>query len=241
MSTPKQPTFAEAFRFWSRLGWISFGGPTGQIAIMHRELVERKKWIDEKRFLHALNYCMMLPGPEAQQLATYLGWSLHGIRGGVCAGLLFILPATFILWGLSLIYVEYGSVPVVAAAFYGLVPAIIAIVFNAMLKLAGKALLDPLRWVIAISAATLIIFYREAYPLVVVGAGLLGWFFRGRTKSILPPRNRSIPDRSASGRRFASPRFASRSGSRRCWRSGRGSAGAARLPRRASFSARRRW
>jgi chromate transporter len=182
VSTLKQPTFAEAFRFWSRLGWISFGGPTGQIAIMHRELVERKKWIDEKRFLHALNYCMMLPGPEAQQLATYLGWSLHGIRGGVCAGLLFILPATFILWGLSLIYVEYGSVPMVAAAFYGLVPAIIAIVFNAMLKLAGKALLDPLRWVIAISAATLIIFYREAYPLVVIGAALLGWLFRGRTK-----------------------------------------------------------
>jgi chromate transporter len=182
VSTPKQPTFAEALRFWSRLGWISFGGPTGQIAIMHRELVERKKWIDEKRFLHALNYCMILPGPEAQQLATYLGWSLHGIRGGVCAGLLFILPATFILWGLSLIYVEYGSVPAVAAAFYGLVPAIIAIVFNAMLKLSRKTLHDPLRWVIAISAATLIIFYREAYPLVVIGAALLGWLFRGPPK-----------------------------------------------------------
>jgi chromate transporter len=128
----------------------------------------------------------MLPGPEAQQLATYLGWALHGIRGGVCAGLLFILPATFILWGLSLIYVEYGSAPVVAAAFYGLVPAIIAIVFNAMLKLGRKTLRDPLRWVIAISAATLIIFYREAYPLAVVGAGLLGWLFRGRTKEAAP-------------------------------------------------------
>ena len=182
MSTPAKPTFNEALRFWWRLGWISFGGPTGQIAIMHRELVERKKWLDEKRFLHALNYCMLLPGPEAQQLATYLGWSLHGIRGGVCAGLLFILPATFILWGLSLIYVEYGSVPMVAAAFYGLVPAIIAIVFNAMLKLGRKTLHDPLRWVIAISAATLIVFYREAYPLVVLGAGLLGWIFRGPPK-----------------------------------------------------------
>jgi chromate transporter len=183
VSTPDKPTFAEALRFWARLGWISFGGPTGQIAIMHRELVERKKWIDEKRFLHALNYCMMLPGPEAQQLATYLGWSLHGIRGGVCAGLLFILPATFILWGLSLIYVEYGSVPVVAAAFYGLVPAIIAIVFNAMLKLGRKTLHDPLRWVVAISAAVLIIFCREAYPFVVVGAGLLGWIFQGKRES----------------------------------------------------------
>jgi chromate transporter len=182
VSTPRKPSFAEAVRFWWRLGWISFGGPTGQIAIMHRELVERKKWIDEKRFLHALNYCLMLPGPEAQQLATYLGWALHGIRGGVCAGLLFILPAMFILWALSLIYVEYGSVPVVAAAFYGLVPAIIAIVFNAMLKLGRKTLHDPLRWVIAIGAATLIIFYREAYPLAMAGAGLLGWLFRGRTK-----------------------------------------------------------
>jgi chromate transporter len=184
--TPTKPSFAEALRFWWRLGWISFGGPTGQIAMMHRELVERKKWIDEKRFLHALNYCLMLPGPEAQQLATYLGWALHGIRGGVCAGLLFILPATFILWGLSLIYVEYGSVPVVGAAFYGLVPAIIAIVFHAMLKLGRKTLHDPLRWVIAISAATLIIFYREAYPVAVVGAGLLGWLFRGPTKESAP-------------------------------------------------------
>jgi chromate transporter len=186
VSTPAKPTFAEALRFWWKLGWISFGGPTGQIAIMHRELVERKKWIDEKRFLHALNYCLMLPGPEAQQLATYLGWALHGVRGGVCAGLLFILPATFILWALSLIYVEYGSVPAVAAAFYGLIPAIIAIVFNAMLKLGRKTLHDPLRWVIAISAATLILFYREAYPLAVVGAGLLGWIFRGRTKEAAP-------------------------------------------------------
>jgi chromate transporter len=188
MSSPPKPTFAEALRFWSRLGWISFGGPTGQIAIMHRELVERKKWIEEKRFLHALNYCMLLPGPEAQQLATYLGWSMHGIRGGVCAGLLFILPATFILWTLSLIYVWYGAVPLVAAAFYGLVPAIIAIVFNAMLKLGGKTLLDPLRWAMAISAALLITFYRDAYPLVILGAGLLGWFFRPAPQDASQPK-----------------------------------------------------
>src|SRR5277367_6649508 len=181
--TPSKPTFAEALRFWSRLGWISFGGPTGQIAIMHRELVERKKWVEEKRFLHALNYCMMLPGPEAQQLATYLGWLLHGIRGGVCAGLLFILPATFILWALSLIYVWYGTVPLVAAAFYGLVPAVIAIVFNAMRRLGAKTLRDPLRWAIALAAALLITFYRDAYPLVVVGAGCLGWLFRSWIKN----------------------------------------------------------
>ena len=184
MSPPetKSPTFAEALRFWSRLGWISFGGPTGQIAIMHRELVERKKWVEEKRFLHALNYCMLLPGPEAQQLTIFLGWSMHGIRGGVCAGLLFILPATVILWALSLVYVEYGSVPMIAAAFHGLVPAIIAIVFNAMLNLGGKTLRDPLLWGIAISAAALIITYREAYPLVILGAGLLGWIFRDTAK-----------------------------------------------------------
>lgn len=193
---PPRPTFAEALRFWSRLGWISFGGPTGQIAIMHRELVDLKKWIDEKRFLHALNYCMMLPGPEAQQLATYLGWYLHGIRGGICAGLLFILPAVFILWGLSLVYVCYGTVPIVAAAFYGLVPAVIAIVFHAMQRLGRKTLHDPLRWTIAIAAAVLIYFYREAYPLVVLGAGLLGWIFRrqlGETVSALKSDAPSTP------------------------------------------------
>ena len=178
------PPFSEALRFWVRLGWISFGGPTGQIAIMHRELVERKKWIEEKKFLHALNYCMLLPGPEAQQLATYLGWSLHGLRGGICAGVLFILPSVFILWALSLLYVEYGSVPVVAAAFYGLVPGIIGIVFNAMLRLGRKTLHDPLRWIIAIAAAVLISFIRGWYPAVVLGAGLIGWLFRTREKRL---------------------------------------------------------
>jgi chromate transporter len=175
-----KPTFGEALRFWTRLGWISFGGPTGQIAIMHREVVERRKWVGEERFLHALNYCMLLPGPEAQQLAIYLGWAMHGLRGGICAGILFVLPAVAILWALSLIYVLYGSVAVVAAAFYGLVPAIIAIVFHAMIKLGSKTLRDPLRWIIAVAAAVLIIFHRESYPLVVIGAGLVGWLFRPR-------------------------------------------------------------
>ena len=181
-----KPTFSEALRFWWRLGWISFGGPTGQIAIMHRELVERKKWIDEERFLHALNYCMMLPGPEAQQLATYLGWKMHGLRGGVCAGLLFILPATFILWALSVVYVWYGSVPVVAAAFHGLVPAIIAIVFNAMIKLGRKTLRSPFLWTIALGAALFISYFRGAYPLVVFTAALLGWFSRSRVTEKTP-------------------------------------------------------
>jgi chromate transporter len=168
-------------RFWWKLGWISFGGPSGQIAIMHRELVERKGWVEEKRFLNALNYCMLLPGPEAQQLATFLGWQLHGVRGGLCSGVLFVLPSVFILWGLSVIYVWYGSVPFVAAAFYGLTPAVIALVFNAMIKLGNKTLNNALRWGIALAAAVLISFYRESYPLVVLGAGLVGWLCRKRT------------------------------------------------------------
>ena len=198
-----KPSFSEALRFWARLGWISFGGPTGQIALMHRELVERKKWIDEKRFLHALNYCLMLPGPEAQQLSIYLGWTMHGVRGGVCAGLLFILPAIFILWTLSFIYVEFGSVPVVAAAFHGLVPAIIAIVFNAMLKLGRKTLHGPLLWIVAIAAAILISFFHGAYPIVVLGAGLLGWFLRPRERETSPPPEKTAPVRLAPQLRIA--------------------------------------
>ncbi|MCE0482946.1 MAG: chromate efflux transporter [Methylacidiphilales bacterium] len=177
------PSFREALHFWWKLGWISFGGPTGQIAIMHREVVERNSWVDEKRFLHALNYCMLLPGPEAQQLATFLGWYLHGVRGGVCAGVLFVLPSAFILWALSLIYVWYGSVPIIAAAFHGLVPAIIAIVFHAMLKLGGKTLRDTVRWIVAIAAAVLITFFHDSYPLVVLGAGLVGWIFHHQIKN----------------------------------------------------------
>ncbi|MCE0499307.1 MAG: chromate efflux transporter [Methylacidiphilales bacterium] len=194
MSDPAKPSFWEAVRFWWRLGWISFGGPTGQIAIMHRELVERKGWVEEKRFLHALNYCLMLPGPEAQQLATFLGWHLHGVRGGLCAGVLFVLPSVFILWGLSVIYVWYGSVPLVAAAFYGLVPAVIALVFHAMLRLGRKTLHDPLRWVIALTAAGLISLYRESYPLVVLGAGLAGWLFRRQIRD-LSVETETLPDR----------------------------------------------
>src|SRR5215213_8843033 len=124
----EHPTFAEAFRFWLKLGFISFGGPSGQIAIMHTELVERRRWISEARFLHALNYCMLLPGPEAQQLATYVGWLLHRTAGGVAAGALFVLPSMFILWALSWIYVIYGNVEWVVAILYGLKPAVLAIV-----------------------------------------------------------------------------------------------------------------
>ena len=131
-AAPPQPVSRrEAFLFWLKLGFISFGGPAGQIAIMHAELVERRRWISEKRFLHALNYCMVLPGPEAQQLATYIGWLLHRTWGGIVAGALFVLPSLFILIGLSWVYIAFGEVPVVAGLFYGIKPAVTAIVVQA--------------------------------------------------------------------------------------------------------------
>ena len=144
--TPARPTFAEAFRFWLKLGFISFGGPAGQIAIMHAELVEKKRWISEARFLHALNYCMLLPGPEAQQLATYVGWLLHKTWGGVVAGALFVIPWMFILWALSFVYVSFGTIPWVAAIFYGLKPAVLAIVAAAVIRIGSKALKNEWRW-----------------------------------------------------------------------------------------------
>src|SRR6185503_11618265 len=149
---PGPVSFAEAVRFWWKLGFISFGGPAGQIAVMHRELVERKRWISERRFLHALNYCMVLPGPEAQQLATYIGWLLHGTRGGIAAGGLFVLPSLFILIALTWIYVRFGNVPVVAAILYGVKPAVVAIVLAAAWRIGSRALRHPILWAIAAAA-----------------------------------------------------------------------------------------
>jgi chromate transporter len=140
MILTSKPTFNEAFRYWFKLGFISFGGPAGQIAMMHKDLVEKKKWIDEDHFLQALNFCMLLPGPEAQQLAIYIGWLLHGTRGGIMAGLFFVLPSIFILWGLSWLYASMGSVPAVAAFFYGLKPTVAAIVAEAVIRIGKKSL-----------------------------------------------------------------------------------------------------
>ena len=139
----QRSAFGEALRFWLKLGFISFGGPAGQIAIMHRELVEQKRWISEKRFLHALNYCMLLPGPEAQQLATYIGWLMHRTWGGVVAGALFVLPSLFILIALSWVYVAFGDVPLVAGIFYGIKPAVAAIVLQAVHRIGSKSLKNP--------------------------------------------------------------------------------------------------
>ncbi|MGH7599540.1 MAG: chromate efflux transporter [bacterium] len=169
------PAFIEALRFWLKLGFISFGGPTGQIAIMHAELVEKKKWISETRFLHALNYCMLLPGPEATQLATYVGWLLHKTPGGIVAGALFVLPSVFILWGLSFVYVMYGKVDWIAAIFYGLKPAVMAIVAFAVIRIGKKALKNEVMWVLALLAFVAIFFFKLPFPLIILLAGIAGF------------------------------------------------------------------
>jgi len=173
---PKRVSFAEAFRFWLKLGFISFGGPTGQIAIMHQELVERRRWISEKRFLHALNYCMVLPGPEAQQLATYIGWLMHKTWGGIVAGGLFVLPSVFILIALTWIYLAYGDMPLVAGMFYGIKPAVTAIVLAAAHRIGSRALKHPALWAIAAAAFVAIFAFNVPFPAIVVAAGLVGYF-----------------------------------------------------------------
>ncbi|MEO7390577.1 MAG: chromate efflux transporter [Ramlibacter sp.] len=171
-------SFGEAFRFWLKLGFISFGGPAGQIAVMHRELVEQKRWISERRFLHALNYCMLLPGPEAQQLATYIGWLMHRTWGGIVAGGLFVLPSLFILVGLSWVYVVFGEVGWVAGLFYGIKPAVAAIVLQAVWRIGSRTLKSPrkvpLLWTIAILSFVAIAGLHVPFPWVVGAAALAG-------------------------------------------------------------------
>ncbi len=166
--------FGEAVRFWLKLGFISFGGPTGQIAIMHQELVERRRWISEGRFLHALNYCMVLPGPEATQLATYIGWLMHRTWGGLVAGGLFVLPSLFILSALSWVYVAYGDVPVVAGLFYGIKPAVVAIVLAAAHRIRTRALQNAWMWAIAAAAFVAIFAFDVPFPAIVIAAALVG-------------------------------------------------------------------
>ncbi|WP_375336544.1 chromate efflux transporter [Caballeronia sp. EK] len=167
-------SFREAVWYWLRLGFISFGGPAGQIAIMHQDLVERKHWISEKRFLHALNYCMVLPGPEAQQLATYIGWLMHRTRGGIVAGGLFVLPSLFILIALSWIYMAFGSVPAVAGVLYGIKPAVTAIVIFAAYRIGSRALKNAWLWAIAAAAFVAIFAANVPFPLIVLIAGVIG-------------------------------------------------------------------
>ena len=173
---PAPASFLEALRFWLKLGFISFGGPAGQIAIMHTELVERRRWISEKRFLHALNYCMLLPGPEAQQLATYIGWLMHRTWGGIVAGALFVLPSLFILIGLSWVYLRFGDVPVVAGIFYGIKPAVTALVLHAAHRIGTRALKNRWMWGIAAVAFVAIFAFNTPFPAIVLAAGLIGHF-----------------------------------------------------------------
>ncbi|MBK8981355.1 MAG: chromate efflux transporter [Ignavibacteria bacterium] len=165
-----KPSYKEAFMFWLKLGFISFGGPAGQIAIMHEYLVDKKKWISDSKFLSALNFCMLLPGPEAQQLAAYNGWLLHGVRGGLTAGILFILPSVFILLGLSIVYVSFGNIPWIIALFSGLKPAVVAIVVIALIRIAKKSLITPLHYITAAAAFVCIYFLNIPFPLIILGA-----------------------------------------------------------------------
>ena len=171
---PEHPTLAQAFPYWLKLGFISFGGPAGQIAMMHTELVERRRWISEHRFLHALNYCMLLPGPEAIQLAIYIAWLMHGVMGAVVAGVLFFLPAFALLSALAGIYLAWGDVPLVAGIFYGIKPAVVAVVLFAAWRIGSKALKNEILYVIAALAFVGIFFFKIGFPWIVLAAGVLG-------------------------------------------------------------------
>lgn len=170
-----KPTLKQAFLYWLKLGLVSFGGPAGQISIMHHDLVEKKRWISEKRFLHALNYCMVLPGPEAQQLATYIGWLMHGSWGGLIAGGLFVLPSLLILIALSYIYMQFGSVPAIAGILYGIKPAVVAIVLFAAYRIGTRVLKNKLLWAIAFSSFIAITFFKWPFPIIIVAAVVIGF------------------------------------------------------------------
>jgi chromate transporter len=173
-TSPVRPTFAEAVRVWARIGLLSFGGPAGQIALMHRELVEERRWISETRFLHALNYCMLLPGPEAQQLAVYVGWLLHRTPGGLAAGILFCLPGFCVIFALSTLYALFRELPTVDAGLLGLKAAVVAIVVEALIRIARRALVGPLSHMIALFAFVAIFFFDTPFPVVVLSAGIAG-------------------------------------------------------------------
>ena len=176
MSKPSAISLHEALKFWTKLGFISFGGPAGQIAVLHQELVEKRRWISERRFLHALNYCMVLPGPEAQQLVTYIGWLMHRSWGGILAGALFVLPSLFILIGLSWVYLTYGQVPWIAAIFFGIKPAVTAIVLHAAVRIGKRTIHNPaLKW-IAVGSFLAIFILNVSFPIIVLIAAAIGYW-----------------------------------------------------------------
>src|SRR6185312_10477032 len=169
------PSLREATRVWMKVAALSFGGPAGQIAVMHKILVEEKRWISESRFLHALNYCMLLPGPEAQQLATYIGWLMHRTIGGIVAGGLFIVPGIVSIMALSYIYAAYGKVGAVEALFFGLKAAVLAIVIEAVVRIGKRALKTNVMLVLAAAAFVLIFFFNVPFPLIILAAGMIGF------------------------------------------------------------------
>ena len=183
--TPPTVPFAQAARLWLKLGLLSFGGPAGQIAMLHRLVVEERKWIGNERFLHALNYCHLLPGPEAQQLATYVGWLLHGTRGGLTAGILFVLPGALVVLALSALYAAFRQVPAVDALFYGLKPAVLAVVLAAVLRLGGKALGNLFGVLLAAGSFLALFLFQTPFPLVIAAAALLGFLARKTCPDVL--------------------------------------------------------
>jgi len=207
---------SETARYWLKLGFISFGGPTGQIAIMHKDLVEKKKWIAEDHFLQALNFCMLLPGPEAQQLATYIGWLLNGKWGGIIAGGFFVLPSIFILWLLSWMYAAFGNVPTLAALFYGLKPAVVAIVLEAVLRIGKKSLKTRFLYSLAGAAFIGIYFFNVPFPIIVLSSGLIGyvagilvpgWFPSTPANKTTPAQVTLVSEKSAEPRSLGWRRF----------------------------------
>ncbi|MGH6873565.1 MAG: chromate efflux transporter [Aestuariivirgaceae bacterium] len=179
-------SFGEALKVWARIGLLSFGGPAAQIALMHRVLVDERKWLSEERFLHALNFCMLLPGPEAMQLATYAGWCLHGLRGGLTAGLLFVLPGALVVLALSMLYVALGSVPMIGALFFGIKAAVLAIVVEALLRVSRRALQRQSDWLIAAAAFLALYVFAVPFPVIILAAAVMG-FFRSAGEPFQPP------------------------------------------------------
>jgi chromate transporter len=185
IATGARPSFGEAFLLWLKIGCINFGGPAGQIALMHRTLVDEKKWIDEARFLHALNFCMLLPGPEAQKLATYLGWLLHGVRGGLSAGILFVLPGAFVMLGLSLLYALGRGIPLIDGALFGIKAAVLVIVIEALFRIGKRSLKSWVLLALAAAAFVGIFFLMLPFPLIVAAAALIGYAVARRSPQLL--------------------------------------------------------
>jgi len=187
------PTFAEAFRVWARIGLLSFGGPAGQIALMHKEIVDDHKWLTEQQFLNALNFCMLLPGPEAMQLATYSGWRLHGVKGGLAAGLLFVLPGALVVLALAFTYAALGNVPALEAIFLGVKAAVLVIVVEALLRISKRALAQRVDWLIAGASFIAIFFFDAPFPLIILAAALIGATLKNHGKPAQSVSHAPVP------------------------------------------------